>query len=177
MPTCDPVILTPAAGVIRRLNPKSVLDIGVGLGKWGLLTREYTDVWHHQRFYQKEWQTVLHGIEVHEEYKNPVWDVYNRVYRGNALDIIHQLYHYYDLTIMIDVLEHFKKQDGFDLIHRILLRSKHLLISYSNCEQKDVRDNPYEDHISKWSSDDFPPSSERLAYGQKGDWGLFLLSQ
>lgn len=179
MPTCDPLILTPVARHICALRPESVLDIGIGYGKWGLLVREYAEVWHHHRLYKKDWKVKLIGVEIHEQYRNPVWGLYDYVHTMDALDILDNWApEPFDLCLMIDVLEHIPKDEALRLLRWLKANCKKVIVSYSNHDQKDVGDNKHEDHVSKWGQDDFrfvPASSELLA-GDEENWGLFLLS-
>lgn len=195
MPSSDPRVLTEACREIIIANPKSVLDIGVGFGKWGVLAREYTDVWNY-RFYPKEWETFIVGIEVHPKYDNPIWDIYNLILHGDAMqvldDIINLSYDgrvkteeadkavvppkHYDMAIMIDVLEHFEKSAGQKLLDKVVSICDKFLVSYSNSVQKDVRDNKYEDHLSTWEDKDFARFERKLVVGGPG-WGVYLLSK
>jgi len=170
MPTCDPQLLTPVVQTIIRFNPLSVLDIGIGMGKWGVLAREYIEAWCHQQFYKDQWQSRIDGIEIYEKYRTPAWDVYDHVFIGDALDVLRKSTKY-DLILMIDVLEHFQKDRGLILLDLIRQQSKYALISYSNTEQKDVCENKFEDHISKWDFQDFLPlKAEPLL--THDSWGL-----
>ena len=90
MPTSNPKIISPILDYISKNTPASVLDIGIGFGKWGALIREYTDVIHY-RFYQEEWQVLIHGIEIHDRYRNPNWQHYQLVYIGDACDMVGKL--------------------------------------------------------------------------------------
>lgn len=156
MPTSKPEIITPVAKKILELQPTSVLDIGVGHGKWGFIAREYTDIWQ-WRHYKPEWKVRIDGIEVFEKYHNPVWDyAYDAIHTGDATDIIKSL-NKYQLCIMIDVLEHFTKQNGLWLVNQILNHSTYAIISYSNCPQGSVRGNDHEEHLSEWGLHDFKP--------------------
>ena len=38
-------LITPIVSLVQAAEPTSVLDIGVGFGKWGFLLREYIEVW------------------------------------------------------------------------------------------------------------------------------------
>lgn len=187
MPTSDPRVIAPGVQVIIDLKPKSVLDIGVGFGKWGALAREYTDIWQ-GRFYQEEWETVIHGIEVHEKYRSPLWGVYDHVYIGQAENILATKFEKmrtsawkYGLTIMMDVLEHFEKDMGRSIIRAVLDISSYFLVSWCNSEQKDVRDNKYEDHLSTWIVKDFEEMGvlKKVIKNEEhhlGNWGIVLLS-
>lgn len=184
MPTSDPRVIEAGCGEIISLKPKSVLDIGVGFGKWGALAREYTDIWQ-GRFYKDEWETYITGIEIHERYKNPMWSIYNEVHIGNAQEVIQRLEareRRYDLAIMMDVLEHFLKIDGQELIANTLEVASNFMVSWCNSAQKDVRDNKYEDHISCWSVKDFKEMGflKKVIKNEQhflGDWGIVLLGK
>ena len=195
MPSSDPRILTETCREIILQNPKTVLDIGIGFGKWGVLAREYTDIWN-QRFYPSEWETFIVGVEVHSKYDNPIWDVYNLVLGGEAMQVLHDIQNdvyagrikpeeadsavippkYYDMVIMIDVLEHFEKMRGQLLIDKVMELTDKFLVSYSNLPQKDIRDNKFEDHLSTWEDKDFSRFSSKHIVGGAG-WGVYLLSK
>lgn len=178
MPTCDPLILTPACKEIIRLQPQSVLDIGIGYGKWGLLVREYAEVWKHHRLYPKDWKVKLIGCEIHKPYANPVWQLYDGICDCDALDLPRDFNDWeprrFDLGIMIDVLEHMPREKAKPFLKWLHTVCRHVLISYSNHPQKGVGDNPNEDHVSTWHSSSFE-CSNRLLAGDDRSWGLFLL--
>lgn len=158
MPTSDPRFLSVVSGEIIRLDPKSVLDVGIGLGKWGMLAREYTDAWRYRRYRKKEWQTKIFGIEIYSEYRNPVWDVYDNIYIGDALEVFPEVlteHGPFDLVIMMDVIEHLTREQGKTMVTALMSGCSHLLLSYANMEQKNVCDNTHEDHISQWTVEDF----------------------
>lgn len=178
MPSSDPRVLEGTCREIIIANPKTVLDIGVGFGKWGMLAREYTDIWNY-RFYQNEWETHITGIEIHEPYRNPTWQLYNEVVIGDAdslLDLFAKEGRHFQLTLMIDVLEHFEKEKGLVILKKVMAISDQFLVSYANSEQKDVRDNKYEDHVSTWEDGDFRAYKRKPISGGKG-WGVYLLSR
>jgi len=58
---------------LQRLQPQSILDVGMGFGKWGVLAREYLDVWG-GRCRPADWRLRLEGVEIHAPYRNPIWD-------------------------------------------------------------------------------------------------------
>lgn len=153
MPTSTPKNITPIAEKILELKPMSALDIGVGFGKWGAIIREYADIWW-WRFYMNEWKVWIEGIEVHERYKSPNWNMYNHVNIGLAQEILPKLGKF-DVVTFIDVIEHIEKEAALELLKEIMNHTNNLIVSYSNLDQKDVRDNKHEDHISKWCGVDF----------------------
>lgn len=184
MPTSDPRVIEAGCKEIISLKPKSVLDIGIGYGKWGALAREYTDIWQ-GRFYPEEWETAITGVEVHFKYKNPLWGIYDCIIRGEAFAVIMDLHAKktkYDLAIMMDVLEHFEKSRGTEFIEYALDICENFLVSWCNSEQKDVRDNKHEDHLSHWCVKDFEDMGvlKKVVKNEThflGDWGIVLLSR
>lgn len=154
MPSSQPWRLSPIAECLFGLHPKSVLDIGVGFGKWGALAREYTDV-NKGRCAKAQWQVRIDGIEIFPAYKSVLWEAYTKVYIGNAISVLPTLSNY-DLIMAVEVLEHMKKEDGLSLIAAIKAKSRNFIVSYSNSVSVPVFGNKYEQHISKWGPADFP---------------------
>jgi hypothetical protein len=94
--------------VVMRLNPYSILDVGAGTGKYGLLFREYLD-WNYGRLNRDEWQYTIDAVEIDESYITPVHSyVYNKITIANWLSPVVDCRDYqpYDLIFMGDVLEH-----------------------------------------------------------------------
>ena len=88
MPSSIPQQLNDIVELIIDTNPKSILDVGVGFGKYGFLSREYLELWDGRGQY-KDWRRRIDGIEAFKEYLTPIHDfVYNHVYVGNVLDIL-----------------------------------------------------------------------------------------
>ncbi len=130
----------------------SVLDIGIGFGKFGFLAREYTDVRLGRYF---NWKTRIDGIEIFEKYITHLQrEIYNNIYIGNAIDILPTLGRY-DMIICSDVLEHFSEQDGTVLLDLIKDRCKFALIAtpVTVLHQEALYNNEHERHISNWSKE------------------------
>ena len=65
---------------VQKENPNSILDIGVGFGKYGLMVREILDL-PFERYNKNQWLINIEGIEAFEKYKNPIHDyVYNKIH-------------------------------------------------------------------------------------------------
>jgi SAM-dependent methyltransferase len=102
--------------LLQAADPQSVLDIGVGFGKYGFLMREYLEVWSGAGDYG-QWQRRLEGIEAFEKYVTPLHRyIYDRVHIGDALDVLPRLPGPFDLGLLIDVIEHFSREDGERLL-------------------------------------------------------------
>ena len=71
MPTSHFYQLNEIVELVTLTNPKSVLDIGIGFGKYGFLLREYLELRDGRNKYN-DWKRRIDGIEVFEEYLTPV---------------------------------------------------------------------------------------------------------
>lgn len=156
MPTSHHQQLNEIVGLIISINPKSLLDIGVGFGKYGVLAREYLELWDGRSKY-RDWTHRIDGIEIYRDYKNQIYEsVYNTIYWGNALEILPNLTHQYDLILAIDVLEHFTREDGLAFIDMCMNQSKNLIVStpVSLSSQGAAFGNQHEAHQSTWFTRD-----------------------
>lgn len=161
MPVSAPYAIPVIANVVRQLNPRSILDVGVGFGKYGVLFREYVDVWSATRASDTKrggWRMRLEGIEVFADYISPLHEyIYDRVHIGEAESVIDRLGQY-DLIFMGDVLEHFPRDAGRRMIQRLYEHADRcVLLTYPHDAKKrdGILGNPAEAHLSTWSREDF----------------------
>lgn len=149
MPTSRPYALTAMCNRMIDKNPVSVLDIGIGFGKFGFLAREYTDVRLGRYFNPK---TRIDGIEIFEKYITQLQrKIYDNIYIGNVVDVLPTLGNY-DMIICSDVLEHLNEKDGLFLLNLIKEKSKFAMIvtPVRVLQQEALYNNKYERHISAW---------------------------
>jgi hypothetical protein len=138
-------------------NPKSLLDIGVGFGKYGFLSREYLELCDGREEYN-DWKRRIDGIEAFPEYITPAHDfIYDHIYKGKATDILPSIEVKYDLILLIDIIEHFDCEDGIALIKECLAHSRNVIISTPKDigTQQDAFDNPFEAHKFQWRKKHF----------------------
>ena len=141
---------------ISEIRPKSILDLGMGFGKYGVLCRELLDI-PYERYARTLWQTRIDGVEGYKGYQNPIHKyVYDKVYYTTVQKAVKKLDSVYDLALMIDILEHFEKEEGRALLSEILRKCRKLLIAVPAipCQQKYL-DNTLEEHKSVWDVQDF----------------------
>ena len=155
MPTSHYYQLNEIVKLIIDCHPKSVLDIGVGFGKFGYLAREYLELWDGREKYD-DWKVRIDGIEGFEEYLTPAHDfIYDNIYIGNAIKVLPTLEIKYDLVLIIDVLEHFDYDDGIRLLQECLQLDSNVIIA----TPKDVRPqgkafgNHLEIHKFQWKKE------------------------
>ncbi len=169
--------------LIRNLNPKSILDVGVGFGRWGILFREFLEVWESGR-YNGDWEREIEGIEIYRDYiKEYHRFFYDRIYFEDALEHLRRTEKSYDLINFGDIIEHFEKKDGRELIRLGMDKGKYVLINLpigKHWEQKSTRENPYTEHKSIWYTKDFSRYEHKIIKNFRDfihrDYNVILLS-
>ena len=144
--------------LIYATNPKSILDIGVGFGKYGFLAREYLEIFPGGTKFSTNWKRRIDGIEVFNQYLTPIHEfVYDKIYVGDAVKILPTIETNYDLILLIDVLEHFDYVDGKKILSECMKKGKNLLIStpLDIGNQEDVFGNVFETHKFQWEKKHF----------------------
>jgi hypothetical protein len=157
MPTSHYFQLNEIVRLIVLTNPKKILDVGVGFGKYGFLSREYLELSDGQEKYNK-WKRRIDGIEVFKGYITPIHElIYNHIYIGNAINILPTLKTKYDLILLVDVLEHFNYKEGVKLLEECKKRGKNIIISTPKKigSQKKTFGNPFETHKFQWQAKHF----------------------
>ncbi|GJM27024.1 MAG: hypothetical protein DHS20C16_34390 [Phycisphaerae bacterium] len=161
MAASAPYAIPVIANAVRQIQPTSILDVGVGFGKYGVLFREYVDVWSAKNAGETKrggWRMRLEGIEVFQDYLSPLHDyIYDQIHIGEAESVIDGLGQY-DVIFMGDVLEHFTKDAGRRMIEKLYEHAnKCVLLTYPHDAQKrdGILGNPAEAHLSTWSGSDF----------------------
>jgi len=160
---------------VYLLQPETVLELGIGYGKYGVLLREVLDAMY-GRCRPDQWQRLICGIEAWSGYKNPCWEVYGgregvqKVWLGdftkpdfgrfgiNALEG-------WDLVMMMDSLEHLTPEVGRPFLASLVKNNKYVIISVPNGpmpQDEAVYGNEYEKH--RWT---FNGLEEFAAYRHK----------
>jgi len=168
MPSSDPMMISRIVQIVQAINPQSILDVGVGCGKYGMLFREYLDGhWTKSAFHdQSTWKRLIIGMEVHKEYITPVHDyLYDEILICDAFDWFMNQAGKFDMIFMGDVIEHFPMVDGVRLLQKIhadwLNPNGHILITTPNFktqinnESLAVFGNKHEVHRCRWGAKDF----------------------
>ena len=110
-------------------------------------------------------------LNKHQEY------IYNKIYVGDAFKLVDQINKKYELTLIIDVLEHFDYQDGISLIKKCLSKSKNILISVPKDIglQDDLNDNKYEIHRFQFLKKHFKKLGTPYSFLSSGSSLLIIL--
>lgn len=153
LPSSPHYTISKIMDVVLKLDPYSILDIGTGFGKYGVLCREYLELWDGRQNYH-EFLRKIDGVEAHGKYVTPLHRfVYNNIYSEDVLTLINRIDYKYDLSLLIDVFEHFDKPAGRLLLEKLLSKSIGVLISIPKnpSPQKNAFNNEYETHRAKWT--------------------------
>lgn len=169
--------------VIRKLDPNSILDIGVGFGRWGILFREFLEIWDDSN-YEGNWKRRIDGVEIYKDYiKDYHRYFYTNIFIDDALHFLKTTDNKYDLINFGDVIEHFEKKDGEQLIKLALQKAKYVLINIpigKHWSQETVHGNPYEVHKSIWYNNDFTKYKNNIIKSfrdlEQRDFSVILLS-
>lgn len=125
-------------------QPKKVLDIGIGWGKYGMLAREYSQALER-----------LDGVEVHAPYIQAMQKaIYDKIYNIDILKDLETLPKDYDLVLMCDVIEHMEKEDGYRIID-YFENSKIIVSTPITFMYEPHPENTFEEHVSHWGFQDF----------------------
>lgn len=157
MPTSYYQTVPAIVSMVLAENPSSILDLGIGFGKYGVLCREALDI-PYERYQRDHWRVRIDGVEGYSGYRNPIHDyVYNEVRYGKIEVVLDQV-GVYDVVLLIDVLEHFAKEEGEALLRRILHHTRKALIvstPVAPAHQEQYMGNTLEHHLSVWQPEDF----------------------
>ena len=170
--------------LMRRINAASVLDVGVGFGRWGFLSREFLEAWN-GRPLMPDWTVRVDGIEAFTPAITPYHRCfYNRIYEGDATLVLPSLTDRYDLVIFGDVLEHFTKAGAESVMDAALRLGRYVLLVIPlgrDWPQDEQYGNSFERHLSEWSAEEILRSWPVLRWRRFRDYlnrdrGVFLFA-
>jgi SAM-dependent methyltransferase len=159
MPFSNTEQISPIMDEIIRFNPKSILDVGCGLGLYGVLCRIHLDLYYDVEFYKKlegaiRWQTQIDGIEGCKNYLPfiPCW-AYDHVYAGDAKNILPTLPdNHYDLVLILAMIEHLTEDQGIKLIGQLKRVGRAIILSVpKHWQAQRIPGYPLETHRSHWT--------------------------
>jgi hypothetical protein len=152
-----PTILT----LLRELQPTSVLDVGKGFGKYGLLIQEYFGINETlapdpQRSLAEQSRIIVDAVESEPHFLWPhILQFYRKVHVGRFEEVYESLEHY-QVVLMIDVIEHIEKSKAHALLEYLVSWDSVVVISTpKHFFTQEVFESPDEQHISHWTRNDF----------------------
>jgi 2-polyprenyl-3-methyl-5-hydroxy-6-metoxy-1,4-benzoquinol methylase len=133
---------------VIELKPTTILDVGMGCGKYGLLCREYLEYW-------KGLKCKIDGIEGCSEYITDIqMSIYDNVICKEALEALGTIdSEKYDLVLAVDIVEHFDKEKGKQFLSELFRVGKNIIISTPKIvsNQDAIFGNELERHRSAWT--------------------------
>lgn len=159
MPTSTTVHISDVLTVVRTLQPRSVLDVGAGIGRWGLLFRDALDVLA-ARLSREEWKARIVGLEPFKKYHSPVhqW-AYDELRSETVEEYLSGAgkVETFDLIWIGDVLEHFTLLESERVWPELVKRARKAVIAAvpvgPDWPQGAVFGNELECHLSVWSEE------------------------
>jgi len=144
MPTSDPAVITTVLEHMKALKPRSVLDVGPGYGKYGVLFREYCKP-----------TPVVVAVEAWEPYvkKHFLRGIYDKLIVADVRDLTDATINQCHVVYLGDVIEHMPKKDGQQLLDRI---KGPVVINTPEHFFSNPKGLPWtEEHVSHWTVKDF----------------------
>lgn len=145
MPTSDPSQISTIVAALVELQPRRVLDVGPGYGKYGVLCQEYLGPILERLDAAEPWPQGMMQSLVH---------MYNSVY-GEPFPgpLGKDGWVPYDLVLMVDVLEHYTEIEGHEALRVALDVAPVVLLATPRNPEKQgaVSGNPWERHRSRWT--------------------------
>lgn len=140
-----------------RPRPTSILDIGVGFGRFGFLLRQYLEI-AGNHYHKEDWEVKIVGVEIFDSYITNVHNyIYDEIIIGDAIEILDSLATF-DVVLAVDIIEHFPKEKGLLFLEKVIRLTRSLALILTPKErlsQGETFGNPYERHLSHWQRDDF----------------------
>ncbi len=185
--------LANATEAIRTSGAESVLDVGIGCGKWGLLCREYLDVFQ-GRTKPEEWKARIDGVEAYLPYRT-YYPWLDKIYNAILWEPIEKAVHLIDsdstdLVIAGDVIEHLTKTDAINVLGALswIARKRMILsipIGTDWLNNVVPNENKLEKHQSVWEPNEvisavmpaFAKNTTEMVFEPKGPIGLFIFDK
>jgi hypothetical protein len=151
---------------VNEIKPKTVLDVGVGWGTFGVIVREKTDVVE-GRWQKKDWEVVIRGIEVWQAYITMphVEYIYDELHHGNIVEYCSEIERekeHWDLIHAGDVIEHVVKEEGREVLRWMMDHCRNLILQIplgdgwaSHAPDPEIWKNPWEAHKAAWYLHEF----------------------
>jgi hypothetical protein len=142
MPTSNLHLAPDVITLVDQAHPTTILDVGPGRGKFGVLCREYVPT-----------LNVIDAVEAWPDYvTDRLLCIYDHVFVEDVRNLEPETLASYDLVLMSEVIEHLPKEEGLALLDRI---PGHVVITTPVEFFPSVNYPPTEKHVSHWTMNDF----------------------
>lgn len=124
--------------IVVDVRPRTVLDVGAGYGKYGVLVREYAPI------------ERVDGLDVGP----PRYPGYDHFYIGDARQIDRLLpadAPFYDLALCLEMIEHLERAEVFEVLDALTRHARRVLVTTPlGFRRQEYSELPYETHRSGW---------------------------
>ena len=138
MPTSEHWQIPRVVDVLVRERPHTVLDVGAGYGKYGLLAREYAGA------------ARVDAVDA----VPPRFPVYDHVWLGDLRSLESLLPAdppRWDLALFIDAIEHLEKDEAWKVLDTLVRRAHRVLVTTPwGFRPQEIAGMPFETHRSGW---------------------------
>jgi hypothetical protein len=142
---------------VKRIDPVSILDFGVGMGSYGFTIRQALEVGR-RLLTPTEWKKRIIGVEIFGAYHNPIWDYYyNEVLVEDGCAFLERTTDAsFDAALLCDVLEHFPREKALAVLAQLRRVASWVLVTTPNGRfpQGAWFGNEAERHLSEWRPED-----------------------
>lgn len=154
--------------IINAVKPSTLLDVGAGAGKYGVMVKELAPRCRRVAYEREESYVGRFKLTtIYDEVR--LYDIYDNM--GTEAGVAER----WSLVVFGDVLEHMPKSEGTDLIHFFLYRSEIILITVPyQYIQNAVGGVLSEAHVSCWHPHEFIPYTD-VATVDAGVGALIML--
>jgi hypothetical protein len=166
MPSSYVDSVPPVVHMLVKRAPTTIVDIGPGWGKYGLMAREYLG------------PVLLHAVEVPEGHQPTQRYLYDFVHYRDVRSLSTDTWRTYgfDVALMVDVIEHLPHEDGEKLLAALFEAGTDVLVSTpTSFFEQDPGNNPHEAHVSFWSLEDLATCGRVLDDRSTPDSTIVLL--
>lgn len=148
---------------IKNQRPRSILDVGCGIGVYGFMIRIYLEMYDDDKNFLKKlmsslWDIRIDAIEGYRPYLDfiPRW-AYDRIMIGDVFEIFPRIpSKSYDMVLAIAILEHLERKEGNVFLEELKRIGKKVIVSVPRLwGPQQVPENPLENHRSHWVWEDF----------------------
>lgn len=149
---------------VAELRPMNTLDIGAGFGKYGILIKEAllsiqaeenSDIYPKKNFRLVACENSPYFIN-----QGLLQNIYDEVCEKSALDLTEDELSQFDLILLIDVVEHWTRQQYVDFMMRVPATTKVLISTPKDVAFYDLHYYDCPPHITQFNSWDFQGGEE-----------------
>jgi hypothetical protein len=144
--------------LVSELRPQSILDLGIGRGRYGALFRLTLEPDSVAVSDRTKWALRIDGVEGFAPYVGAIQEaIYDRIVVSSIADAVPKL-DQYDVILLGDVIEHFERKEGEALLQALLERARKrvIVVTPNGPYDQDASDgNEYQRHRSVWFPADF----------------------